>query len=86
MLTGIVEVALAESLLVVPKIKKDETVGFAFGIAAHGIGTSRAYQINSQSGASAAFAMTLARLATGLLFAVALRRNIDGLVTQKAVN
>jgi putative effector of murein hydrolase len=42
--------------------------GFAIGLAAHGIGTARAFQVSEQAGAFAALAMGL----NGLLTAVSL--------------
>jgi predicted murein hydrolase (TIGR00659 family) len=41
--------------------------GFAVGLASHGVGTARALQINPQSGAFAALAMSLNGLLTALL-------------------
>jgi putative effector of murein hydrolase len=43
--------------------------GFAIGIASHGIGTARAFQVSEQAGAFAALAMGLA---TALLLPVLL--------------
>ena len=41
--------------------------GFALGVAAHGIGTARAFQVSEQTGAFAALAMGLNGLLTALL-------------------
>jgi predicted murein hydrolase (TIGR00659 family) len=41
--------------------------GFAVGVASHGIGTARAFQVSEQAGAFAALAMGLNGLATALL-------------------
>ncbi|WP_434515607.1 LrgB family protein [Dechloromonas sp. ARDL1] len=41
--------------------------GFAIGVASHGIGTARAFQVNEQSGAFAALAMGLNGVFTALL-------------------
>ena len=41
--------------------------GFAIGVASHGIGTARAFQVNAESGAFAALAMGLNGVLTALL-------------------
>jgi putative effector of murein hydrolase len=41
--------------------------GFAIGLASHGIGTARAFQMNEQSGAFAALAMGLNGALTAVL-------------------
>jgi putative effector of murein hydrolase len=46
--------------------------GFAIGIASHGIGTARAFQVNEQSGAFAALAMGLNGALTALLLPILL--------------
>jgi putative effector of murein hydrolase len=48
--------------------------GFAIGIASHGIGTARAFQISEQSGAFAALAMGLNGALTALLLPYLLSR------------
>src|SRR5712692_7730593 len=53
------------SLLFVP----DHSVrGFSVGVAAHGIGTARAFQVSEEAGAFSGLAMGLNGLATALLF------------------
>lgn len=42
--------------------------GFAIGVAAHGIGTARAFQVSEEAGAFSGLAMGLNGLATALLF------------------
>jgi putative effector of murein hydrolase len=42
--------------------------GFAVGVAAHGIGTARAFQLSEEAGAFAGLAMGLNGLLTALLF------------------
>jgi putative effector of murein hydrolase len=42
--------------------------GFAVGIAAHGIGTARAFQVSEEAGAFAGLGMGLNGVATALLF------------------
>lgn len=46
--------------------------GFAIGVASHGIGTARAFQVSEQAGAFAALAMGLNGLLTALLLPVLL--------------
>ena len=45
--------------------------GFAVGIAAHGIGTARAFQVDEVAGVFAGIAMALNALVTSLLVPVA---------------
>lgn len=49
------------------KVKDPAVRGFAMGVASHGIGTARAFQVNEQSGAFAALAMGLNGALTALL-------------------
>ena len=50
-----------------PRLQNDDAVrGFAIGLAAHGIGTARAFQISAQAGAFAALAMGLNGILTAL--------------------
>ena len=47
---------------------KDPAVrGFALGVAAHGLGTARAFQISEETGAFSALAMCLNGIVTALL-------------------
>ena len=52
------------------KLRDPAIRGFAIGVAAHGIGTARAFQVNEQSGAFAALAMGLNGALTALLVPV----------------
>ncbi|NIR58750.1 MAG: LrgB family protein, partial [Gammaproteobacteria bacterium] len=47
--------------------------GFAIGVAAHGIGTARALQLNEVAGAFASLAMGLNGLATAILLPLLIR-------------
>jgi putative effector of murein hydrolase len=47
--------------------------GFAIGLASHGIGTARAFQIGEEAGAFSGLAMGLNAVATTLLLPVAVR-------------
>ena len=49
------------------RIKDWRARGFAVGIASHGIGTARAFQLNEVAGAFASLALGLNGLATAIL-------------------
>ena len=67
--TGIIGAVFGRSLYQRLHVIQDHAVrGFAIGIASHGIGTARAFQVSEQAGAFAALAMGL----NGLLTAVSL--------------
>ena len=68
MLTGVIGAVSAPYLYRWLRINDDGVRGFAIGLAAHGIGTARAFQVSEQAGAFAALAMGL----NGLLTAVSL--------------
>jgi putative effector of murein hydrolase len=69
-ITGIVGAIGARYVYRALHIEDDAQRGFAMGIAAHGIGTARAFQENEQMGAFAALAMGLNGLMTALLLPV----------------
>lgn len=68
-MTGVLGAVMARSLLRLLRIRDDDhaTFGFAVGVAAHGIGTARAFQLSETAGAFAALAMGLNGVATALL-------------------
>lgn len=66
--TGILGAITAQTLFRCLKIKDEAVGGFALGVAAHGIGTARAFQVSETMGAFAALGMGL----NGLLTAVTL--------------
>ena len=66
-LTGIVGAMTASGLLKLVGIHDPRATGLAIGVASHGIGTARAFQINEVAGAFAGLAMGLNALATALL-------------------
>jgi predicted murein hydrolase (TIGR00659 family) len=66
-LTGILGAVMAKYVLDVLRIEDDGVRGFAVGLAAHGIGTARAFQVSAEAGAFAGLAMGLNGLATALL-------------------
>lgn len=65
-LTGITGAVLATPLLNLMRIKDWRARGFAVGVAAHGIGTARAFQVNETAGAFAGIGMGLNALLTAL--------------------
>jgi len=66
-LTGVLGAILARYIYCALHIEDDAQRGFALGIAAHGIGTARAFQESEQMGAFAALAMGLNGLLTAVL-------------------
>jgi predicted murein hydrolase (TIGR00659 family) len=66
-LTGIIGATLATGTMNLLRITDWRARGFAIGVAAHGIGTARALQVNPVAGAFAGLAMGLNALATALL-------------------
>ena len=65
--TGIIGAVLARSVLAGLRIDDDAVSGFALGIAAHGIGTARAFQVSATMGAFAGLAMGLNGIVTAIL-------------------
>lgn len=74
-LTGISGAALAKWVLDALRIGDHAVRGFAVGVASHGIGTARAFQVSEQAGAFAGLGMGLNGVLTAamlpLLFALA---------------
>lgn len=71
-LTGILGAVGARYLFNALKVHDPAVRGFAIGIASHGIGTARAFQVSEQSGAFAALAMGLNGALTALLLPLVL--------------
>jgi len=65
--TGVLGAVGARYVFDAMKVRDPAIRGFAIGIASHGIGTARAFQVNEQSGAFAALAMGLNGALTALL-------------------
>lgn len=65
--TGIIGALVVTPLMNVLKIRDWRARGLAVGVAAHGIGTARALQVNPQAGAFAGIGMALNALLTALL-------------------
>ena len=72
-LTGIIGAVMVTPLMNLLKITDWRARGFAVGVAAHGIGTARAFQVNQIAGAYAGIAMALNALLTSLIVPVLLR-------------
>jgi putative effector of murein hydrolase len=66
-ITGILGAVGARFVFDAMKVRDPAIRGFAIGIASHGIGTARAFQVNEQSGAFAALAMGMNGALTALL-------------------
>lgn len=71
--TGIVGAVLARGTLNLLRIEEHSVRGFAVGVAAHGIGTARAFQVSETMGAFAGLAMGLNGLVTAFLVPVLAR-------------
>jgi len=67
LLTGIVGAVVATPLLNLLRIGDWRARGFAVGVAAHGIGTARAFQVHETAGAFAGIGMRLNAVLTALI-------------------
>ena len=67
--TGVLGAVMVRGLLRLLRIDENDhaVMGFSVGVAAHGIGTARAFQLSETAGAFAALGMGLNGLATALL-------------------
>ena len=66
-LTGIAGALVATPMFKLFGIKRDYIKGFSLGVAAHGMGTSRAFQISDKAGAFSGLAMGLAGIITAFI-------------------
>ncbi|TYO90907.1 LrgB family protein [Oceanicella actignis] len=66
-LTGVIGAVIVTPLMNLLRIRDWRARGFAVGVAAHGIGTARAFQVNETAGAYAGVGMALNALLTSLL-------------------
>lgn len=66
MVTGVIGVVSAKYVLNFLKIGDHAVRGFSIGLAAHGMGIARAFQVSEEAGAFAGVAMTA--LASSILF------------------
>ncbi len=65
--TGIIGATMGSTLFKLLSLKDDAVKGVAFGIAAHGIGTARAFQLSKEMGAFAGLAMALSALTSAVV-------------------
>ncbi|MDP4891862.1 LrgB family protein [Cypionkella sp.] len=72
-LTGITGAVVATPLLNLLRIKDWRARGFATGVAAHGIGTARAFQVHPTAGAFAGLGMGLNAVLTAIIAPMLLR-------------
>jgi predicted murein hydrolase (TIGR00659 family) len=66
--TGVIGATLGKYVLDALRVTDWRVRGFAIGIAAHGIGTARAFQVNAEAGAFAGLAFGLHGVFAALLF------------------
>lgn len=66
-MTGVSGAMMAKYVLDALRIRDHGVRGFAVGLASHGIGTARAFQLSEQAGAFAGLGMGLNGLATAIL-------------------
>ena len=66
-LTGILGATMATPLLAALKLNQDAVRGLALGVAAHGIGTARAFQLGETAGTFAGVGMALSTLIASVL-------------------
>ena len=69
-LTGVIGAMLGPPLLNLMRIRDWRARGLAIGVAAHGIGTARAMQVNEVAGAFSGLAMGLNALSTAILLPI----------------
>lgn len=66
-ITGITGAVLGTKLFDWFRVKDDTARGIAMGVAAHGIGTARAFQVSPRMGAFSGLAMALSAFATAVI-------------------
>jgi len=66
-LTGILGAIIGPAVLRALRVRDAAATGFAIGVASHGIGTARAFQLGERQGAFSALGMGLNALVTSLL-------------------
>jgi putative effector of murein hydrolase len=65
--TGIIGAVFGTKLFDVLRIHDDSVRGIALGVAAHGIGTARAFQVSAEMGAFAGLAMALSAFVASVM-------------------
>lgn len=71
-LTGIIGAVTVTPIMNALRIRDWRARGFSVGLASHGIGTARAFQVNDVAGAFAGIGMALNAVVTGLLAPIAI--------------
>lgn len=66
-MTGVIGAVLGTKLFDVLRIRDCSARGIAMGVAAHGIGTARAFQVSTEMGAFAGLAMALSALLASVI-------------------
>ena len=66
--TGVIGAALGKTVLDTCGVRDWRARGFALGLAAHGIGTARAFQVNIEAGTYASLAFALHGFIAAVLF------------------
>jgi len=66
--TGVIGAALGKYVLDACRVRDWRARGFALGMAAHGIGTARAFQVNAEAGTYASLAFALHGFIAAVLF------------------
>jgi predicted murein hydrolase (TIGR00659 family) len=72
-LTGVLGAVMGTAVLAAVGVKDDRARGLALGVASHGIGTARAFQLGGIAGAFAALAMGLSALISAFALPFVLR-------------
>jgi putative effector of murein hydrolase len=70
--TGVFGAVFARSILNLLRVTEPEVRGFALGVASHGIGTARAFQVSEEMGAFAGLGMGLNGVFTAFVVPVLL--------------
>ncbi len=71
-LTGVTGAVTAAAIFRILRIRDQRAMGFGLGLAAHGLGTARAFQFGETAGAFAGMAIGLNGLATAVLLPILL--------------
>jgi predicted murein hydrolase (TIGR00659 family) len=66
-MTGVTGALICSKLFSILKITDNSVKGIAVGVAAHGIGTARAFQLNAEMGAFSGLAMALSTLISAIV-------------------
>jgi putative effector of murein hydrolase len=72
-LTGILGAVAGPALLRLVRVRDEAATGFAMGVASHGLGTARAFQLGDRAGAFSGLAMGLNALVSALLLPALVR-------------